>query len=257
MSNLNSRINSYKEMCDYKLLGRVPLVISINGRAFSKVTSLLDKPYCSKFGECILSTMLKICTEIDGAVFAYQHNDEIVVIVRNDQNNDTVPWCDNKIQKITSSVSSIATFHFNKCANAIDLNLLGEPIFISQIFAVPNVMEAINTMVHKQQQNFHTSIQSACLYEFLKKYDKATILNMLSGLSVDEKIDLLNQECNIDFNQYPIIFRRGAACYKVPKVMSDGTMKNKWAVNHDLPVFAKDLSFLTNILKFGADVFRG
>ena len=259
MSNfkLKDRILSYQETSDYKLMSRVPVLIYINGRAFAKGTELLDKPYCSKFAECILSTMLKLCSEVEGALFGYQHNDEIVIVTQNDQTLETAPWFDNKLQKICSVTSSIATMHFNKCATAIELNLMGDPVFSSQVFTVPNIMEAINTMIYKQQHNFHTSIQFACFYELLKKNDKSTIKEMLSGLSVDEKIDLLHQECNIDFNEYPTHFRRGAACYKVPKVLEDGTMKNKWVVNPDLPIFTKEQSFLTNIFKHGADIFRG
>ena len=175
--------------------------------------------------------------------------------IRNDQNIDTNPWYDNKIQKICSAVSSIATMHFNMCADKINLNLLGEPIFITNVYAVPNIAEAINSFVYKQQQNFQTSIQFACFYELLKKYDKPTIKEMLAGLSVDEKVELLNQECNIDFNEYPDEYRRGAACYKIPKVVN-GIMKNKWFVNPNLPIFTKDQSFLSNIFKNGADIFR-
>lgn len=252
---LKDRIDSYQESVDYKLLNRVPIINCINGKSFSKVTSLLDKPHCAKFAECMLSTTLKVCSEIEGALFAYQHNDEIVIVSRNDQSLETTPWYDNRIQKICSSTAVTASLHFQKCASTIELNLLGDTIFTSQIFPVPNIMEAINTMVYKQQQNFHTSIQFACFYELLKKYDKNTIKEMLGGLSTDEKIDLLNQECNIDFNDYPMSFRRGSACYKVPKVV-DGAMRNKWIINPDLPIFTKDQSFLSNIFKNGADIFR-
>jgi tRNA(His) guanylyltransferase len=175
--------------------------------------------------------------------------------VRNDQTLETEPWYDNKIQKICSVTSSLATVHFHKCMATVDLNLIGDPIFTSQIFTVPNLVESINTIVYKQQHNFHTSIQCACFYELLKKYDKNNIKEMLSGLSVDEKIDLLMQECKIDFNDYPHSFRRGAACYKVPKVINN-IMKNKWMINPELPIFAKDQSFLSNIFKNGADIFR-
>lgn len=253
---LKDRINSYQQATDYKLLNRVPIIISINGRAFSKLTSLLDKPADPKFSECILSTMMKCCTEIEGALFAYQNNDEIMVVVRNDQNTESMPWFENRIQKICSATASIATLHFNNCANAIDLNLMGDPTFTSQAFVVPNITEAINAIVYKQQQNFYTSINNACLYELLNKsYNKDTIKDMLNGLSSDEKIDLLNQECNIDFNNYQSVFKRGSACYKAPKIV-DGVMKNKWIINQDLPIFTKDQNFLFNLFKNGTDIYR-
>jgi len=252
---LKDRIESYQDSYDYKLLSRLPLVISVNGRTFSKVTSLLDKPYDSKFVESMLTTVIKLSSEIEGTVFIYYYGDEITIIARNDQNTETCPWFDNKLQKIVSATSSIATLYFNKCAASVGLNLFGDALFISQVFVVPNIVEAINTIIYKQQANFYSSTNLACYYELLKQHNKNTIKEMLSGLSIDEKIDLLRQECGIDFNNFPAIYRRGAACYKVPKII-DGTVKNKWFINTDIPIFTKDQSFLSNILKSGTDIFR-
>ena len=252
---LKDRIESYEDLTDYRLLNKLPIVISINGKAFSKVTSLLEKPYDQKFTESILATTLKLVTEIEGTFFAYCYNDEIVIITRNDQNIDTSPWFDNKLQKIISVSSSIATLYFNKYASSIGLNFISDALFSSQVFVVPNMAEAINTVVYKQQQNFHVSIYFACFYELLKKYDKNTIKEMLIGLSIDEKIDILSQECEVNFNDYSQVYRRGAACYKAPKVI-DGNLKNKWIINTDLPIFTKDQSFLNNIFKNGTDIFR-
>ena len=255
MSKLSERISGYQSVADYKLLPRVPIIIVINGRGFSKTTQLLDKPHCVKFTEAIMSTMLCLCTEIEGAIFAYQHNDEIVIVAHNDQNIETNVWFNGSIQKICSVTSAIATLHFNECVERLQLNITGSPIFTSQVFVVPTIGEANNTLIFKQQQNFHTSIQSACLYNLLSKYDNNEIKNMLNGLSIDEKIDLLDQECHIKFNDYPSSFRRGTACYKVPK-LSNGVMKNKWHLNNELPIFTKDQSFISNIMKNGMDIFR-
>lgn len=258
MSNnkLKDRIVAYETAADIKLLPRVPLIITVNGRSFSKMTSLLNKPYCTKFAECIYSSMVRLVNEIDGAVFAYSFNDEIVIVARNDQNLDTSPWYDNKIQKIVSSTASIATLHFNNCVASMDLNLMGDPIFLSKAYVVPNITEAINVMVSKQQQAFQSSIHFACFYELLKKYNKEEIKEMLTGTSLDEKIDLLNQECDIDFNEYPVEFRRGVACYRSPKLVEEGVLKHKWSLNSDIPIFTRDHSFLGNIFKGGYDIVR-
>ena len=252
---LKDRIESYQVQTEYKLLNKLPVIICVNGRTFSKTTSLLDKPYSKPFAQCLASTALKLCSEIEGCIFAYQHNDEIILISRNDQSNDTLPWFDNKIQKISSIVSSIATLHFNQCVSNSDLNLLGDSYFTTKVFTVPTIAEAINTIIYKQQQNFYNSVQFACFYELLKKHDKNFIKEMLQGLSFDEKVSLLQQECDLDFNQYPSSYRRGIAFYKIPKVIND-IMKSKWFINDDLPIFTKDQSFLSNIFKNGADIFR-
>jgi tRNA(His) 5'-end guanylyltransferase len=256
-SNLKARIDAYQAATDYKLLNRVPIIVVINGRSFSKVTQLLDKPYDTKFAECLNSTMMRLCTDVEGSLFGYQHNDEIVLVTRNDQSADTSPWYDNRLQKICSVTSAIATIHFNECATSLQLNMVGSPIFTSHVFMTPTIGEAINTFVSKQQQNFHTSIQSACLYNLLNRYDKNSIKEMLTGLNLEDKIDLLKQECNINYNDYPISFRRGTAVYKVPKIIKGDITKNKWHINYELPIFTKDQSFLSNLFKNnGVDILR-
>jgi len=252
---LKDRIESYMEASNNKLLARLPVVIVVNGRSFNKATSFLDKPFSKEFADNMLSATVKLCMEVEGSLFAYQYNDTIVIISRNDQNKETLPWYDNRIQKISSIASSLATQQFHEHMNSSDLNMMGDVLFTAQTFAVPNISEAINTIIYYQQKNFHISIQFACIYELLKSYDKSTIKEMLADLGTDEKIDLLQQECDIDFNAYPQSFRRGIACYKIPKVI-DGTVKNKWTVNDALPIFIKDQSFLSNIFRTGVDIFR-
>jgi tRNA(His) 5'-end guanylyltransferase len=252
MSTLKERIDSYKNIFDYKLLPKLPIVICINGKSSSKVTSLLEKPYSEDFSNCMLATMFHLCNDVEGTVFGYQSNDEIVLILRNDQNLETKTWLDNRIQKICSVTSSLASLSFNNHASDLELNLSGNYYFTSQIFTVPNVVEAINALVYKQQGNFLNSIQYACFYELLNRdYDRAKIKEMLTDLSTDEKIELLSQECEIDFHNYPLNFRRGAACYRVSKTNDQDVTKYKWTVNKDLPIFTKDHNFLNNIFKNG------
>jgi tRNA(His) guanylyltransferase len=252
---LKDRVENYYNISDIKLLPKVPVITIVNGRSFANLTSLLNKPYSEEFASCAHSTMLMLCNMIEGAFFAYSFNDEIIIISRNDQTNETLPWFDNKIQKICSLTASISTSHFNVCAKSIKLELMDEALFTSQVFAVPSLAEAINLVIYKQQQNFYSSLQFACFYSLSKKFDKQSIKDMLSGLSLDEKHDLLLQECGVNFNDYATPFKRGVACYKSPKLI-DGILKNKWSIDLNLPIFTKDLSFLQNLFKFGQDIYR-
>jgi tRNA(His) guanylyltransferase len=131
MNKLKTRIVSYQDATDYKLLNRLPIIISINGRNFNKITSLIKKPYDEVLAECLLSIALKLCSEIDGALFSFQHNDEIVIAIRNDQSIDITSYYDNRIQKICSATASIATSHFIKCVNKTNLNLIGDANVLS------------------------------------------------------------------------------------------------------------------------------
>lgn len=256
MSNkLKDRIENYLSHSDLKLLPKLPLIISLNMRNASRATQLLTKPYDEQFAEAMLHTTLQLCLQVEGVSFAYAFNDQISLLCRNDQHDNTNPWLDNRVQHIVSICSGIATLNFNRYINQMSLNLTGDCLFSSQVFEVPNLTEAINTFIYFQQSNNFTSIQSACLYNLLTKYDQPTIKEMLTGLTNDEKIELLSQECQINFNDYPLAFKRGCAAYKVPKIV-DGQMKNKWHLNTELPIFTKDQSFLSNIFRMGADIFR-
>lgn len=258
----NSKQNrgfQYEEIANFKLLPRVPLIISVNGRSFSKVTSMLDKPFSKSFAECLYSSLIRLIQEIDGAVFAYSCNDEIIIVARNDQGNDTTPWYENSVQKISSVVSSIITLHFNNFVTAMDLDIVSDPVFITKCYNTPNMSDAIGIIVNKQQRAIQSSLYFACFYELQKKYNKEDIVDMLGGSTTDDKINLLKQECGIDYNDYPMAFRRGVACYRTPTVINfDGEqkIKNKWALDTDLPIFTKEHAFLQNIFKSGKDIFR-
>lgn len=252
MSNikLKDRIETYQSDNDYRLTRRLPIIVSVNGRSTHKVSNFLDKPFSEDFAHCMSETMQKLCLEVDGVLFAYQHNDEIVLVIKNDQTLGTMPWYDNRVQKIVSVISSIATLQFSKSAEEVNLHLHGGLLFGTQAFVVPTVVEAINTLVYKQQYNFNTSLEFSCFYELLKKQlDKNTIKEMMFGLSTDDKISLLLQECNIDINDYPSSFRRGVACYRILQPATNNVVKNKWFVNNKLPIFTKDQTFLNNIIK--------
>jgi tRNA(His) 5'-end guanylyltransferase len=253
------RISQYEETSNFKLLSRVPLIINVNGRGFSKVTSLLDKPFSKAFAECMYSALIHLVQEIDGAVFAYSYSDDIIIVARNDQGTDTLPWYENSVHKISSAVASMTTLYFNNFATAMDLNTMSDPVFIAKCYNAPNMAEATNIIIQKQQKAIQSSLQLACLYELLKKYHKDDIREMLQDSTTDDKINLLKQECGVDYNDYPLAFRRGAACYRTPTVVSfDGEekIKNKWALDTSLPIFTKEHAFLQNIFKSGRDIFR-
>jgi len=251
MKSLKDRIDDFSNRATYKLLPKLPVIITINGRAFNKLTALLDKPFSALLAKCFAFTLGELAKEIDGTVFGYHHNDEIVIITRNDQTLDTQPWYNNDIQKLASVVSSIATLHFNNFANANNIEI-GNATFHSKIYTVPNITEAINVLICKQQQVFQSSIYYACFYGLLgKSLDKNDIQEMLANTSIDDKINLLKDECGIDYNTLPWAFRRGVACYRVPKVVVYGgeeTLKNQWKLDAELPIFAKEQDFLRDII---------
>lgn len=260
INTLRERIDSFEELTNLKLLNKLPVIIILNGRSFKKVTSLLNKPFDPKFMELMCGTMIKLSQEIDGAFFSYCYNDEIIIISRNDQTIDTEPYYGNSIQKIVSASAAIATFEFNRLARTNNVQIFGDPIFTAKTFVVPNIMEAINTLIMKQQSCFHSALSMACFYELLKKYDLDTVKQTLLGKSTSSsKAEILFEVCGIDFNIYPLPFKRGVACYRAPKIINfegDEKIKNSFIIDKEVPIFTKNHDFLRSIFRDGRDIFR-
>lgn len=260
INTLKERVDLYQDAYNYQIIRKLPVIISLNGRSFVKTTSLLNKPFCSKFSDVMSSIIVKLSYEVDGLIFAYSFSDEIILILRNDQSHETLPWYDNKVQNISSVAASIATLQFRDGAVAQDLPIVGNGIFMATTFAVPNISEAINTLIAKQQQAYQEAVSSACFFELIKTYDLRSVKETLLGRTIEEKLEILTQTCNINFADYPAPFRKGIACYRVPQVIEtkEGSIiKNKIAIDNDVPVFTKNPVFLNTIFKSGKDIVRG
>jgi tRNA(His) 5'-end guanylyltransferase len=247
-ASLTDRINSYQELSDHQLMKRLPVVIVLNGRSFSKLSSLVDKPFSPDFMELMIAAMVKLCQEVDGVIFAFTFNDQIVVAMRNDQTSNTDAWYNNKIQAIVSAASSLATLEFNKIKDTKDIKLLGDAVFTAKTFVVPSIMELTNTIIHMQQNCFHTALSQACFYELLKRYNSDEVKQMLAGKSPKQKSEILYEECKIDFNSYPLPFKRGVGAYRSPKLNPKSQeIKHKLIINDELPLFSHEKDWLFSI----------
>lgn len=256
-SSLTDRVKSYHDLSDYQLMKRLPILIILNVRSCSKLTSLLDKPFSPEFMELMISATVKLAQEADGVIFAYTYNDQIILALRNDQTVSTDSWYDNKIQSIVSASSSIATLEFNRVRIAKDIKLLGDAIFTAKTFAVPNVVELSNVFIHLQQNCFHKALSQSCFYELLKLYPAEEVKEMLADKTPKEKSEILHQKSKIDFNSYPLAFKRGIAVYRTPKLnQKNNQIKHKLIINDELPLFSQEKDWVFSILKNGADVLK-
>lgn len=251
-NSLKDRMLNYEAVSDYKLTCKLPVIITLNGRSFRKITSLLDKPYSEIFVEIMGQTLIRLASEIEGAVFLYSFNDQIVIICRNDQQLQTEAWYNNYIQDIISSCASIASISFFTAAQKKGIKLLGEPIFIGNTFVVPNITEAINYLIYAQHQASQTAIDMATFYELLRIHPTEKVLQMTKHLTIDEKYNLLMKTGDVDLQSWPLAFWRGFACYRTSQLTKTNfgeEIKYKLTINDQLPFFDKDKEFLCNILK--------
>lgn len=262
MQTLAERQESYKSSHDYEIMRRLPLIINIDGRNFSKLTKNLAKPYSNHLSKIMSDAMLYTITEIQGSVFGFTFADEVSIIIRNDQNFETEPWLNNKIQQIASSACSIFTLAFYKLAFALDLEseLLGDPVFKSHVWAVPTLSEASNYILYRQQECYKSAIRLASIHELSKKLGQKKAFDLIQGKTVEEKLEILLKYTGIDFHEYyPSFFYNGIAVYRSPMLIENAEetfARNKWTVNSNIPYFVNNKDFLFNILLNGKDIIR-
>jgi len=262
MLSLSERQKSYEAAYDYQIIRRLPIIIRVNGRGFSRLTRKIQKPYSKQFSAIMAGTMLAMAKIIDGCIFAYQQSDEISFVIRNDQTNETEPWFSNRVQKTISISASLATIEFNKIllSQVEKPKLIGDALFDARMFGVPTLSEAINNLVFRQQDCLRNAVSMAALVELTKNVGEKEAYSLLDEKSRIQRIALLETKCGIDFfSHYPISFQRGIAAYKAPKVFNTQRgqiTRQKWTLDNDLPEFTYNRDFISGILNSGKDIFR-
>lgn len=238
--DLGNRIKAYESACEANLMRRVPIIIRCDGKAFSTLTRKFVKPFDRSFSSAMAKTMFSTAKEIDGCVYGYTQSDEVTFVIRNDKTLETEPWFGNRLQKVCSVVSSLVTGYFNHFGNYCQI-----ANFDTRVFVVPNLVEAANTLVWRQNDCVKNSISCACYYEVAQKLGKKTVRGMMHGLNQDQQQELLFRETGINWSTYPSRFKNGVGCYKV-----QGERRLEWHLETNLPRWTAEGEFQFLLDKF-------
>lgn len=244
-TTLGDRMKRYEKVYDFPIINRIPVIVRCDGKGFSRWTKKLkfQKPFDENLSNIMSHTMMEVASNIEGCVFGYTQSDEMTFVLRNDQSNESEPWFGNRIQKISSVVSSMVTANLNReCMRHINVY---PPLayFDSRVFAVPSVMEAINCLIWRQNDATKNSISAACHYEVGKVVGRGTARKLMHGLNQNQQQELLFQKAGINWNDYPTKHKRGVSCYRIVKEieLEDGTkaMRTPWYLDEEIQVFSK------------------
>lgn len=250
-TSLGDRMKQYESDSDITLMRRCPVVIRVDGKGFSKWTKKkkLARPFDPLLTESMQLAMKDTASNIEGCVFAYTQSDEMTFVLRNDQSLESEPWFGNRLQKICSVVASMVTYHFNKYWFAMDNS--PPAYFDARVFTVPDLDEAANALVWRQNDATKNSISTACYYEVAKEIGKGHARALMAGQNGKVQQEILFQRTGKNWNDYPTQLKRGAACYRKPTEVEtpEGTIeRKKWAVDKDIPVFTQNREWLMNRL---------
>ena len=254
--SLEERMKTYYEgRTQVFLPRRTYTIIRIDGKAFHTYTKGFKKPFDETLIDCMDDTARLLCKEVSGTKFAYVQSDEISLVLTDFDKLGTQAWFDGKVQKMVSVAASIATAEFNRrmlMAEAIkasdqkewqllsdwEIEVMPMACFDARVFTVPDKEEVINYFIWRQQDAERNALQAVAQCNFSPK--------QLHGKSCVDMYEMLRNEKNIDFHDFPVNQRRGRLVSKF-KLNPNSDMTG-WLIPPETPLFKVERDNLIQLL---------
>lgn len=250
---LGDLIKGYEANYNLTLPKRTPIIIRIDGRAMHTFTKGFEKPYDEIFIKSMQETMKMLCENISGCQFGYVESDEISLLVW-ETNKDATPWFANRLQKLCSMSASMATLYFNKNFRKIlsDYSEDEKPkhykaienggTFDSRVFIIPE--SVINPyFIWRQNDCTRNSILGLSMIHYSPK--------QMQNLKCNELQNKLLTEKNVNWNDEPIVHKRGTCAYKV--IDNEELQSHKWILDYEMPILTEDRGFVYSKIVFPAE----
>lgn len=258
----------YEQVPKFRLMRRTPVAIRIDGKAFHTFTRGFQKPFDEVLVKSMQETMKYLCENIQGCVLGFQQSDEITLILIDYKKLTSSAWFDYEVQKMCSIAASMATMAFNKffagevktfvfnngenyergskeailCEvyrNAVNKGAM----FDARVFNIPKE-EVANLIYWRQLDATRNSIQMVGQANFSH--------NELQNKSCNQIQDMLFQERDINWNDFPTHLKRGSCCVKSDVSVTfateheDGSVttgaveRPHWEIDLEIPIFKEE-----------------
>lgn len=254
-NSLGSRMKDYEARNQYFLQRKIPVAIRVDMKAGHNFTKGFEKPFDELFMKTIQDTMLYCCKNIENCVFAYCQSDEITFILMDGRTIDTEAWFNYRTDKLCFITASMATMAFNKYFYVnLDENNEKYGVYVNAIQNKPALFDArcfnlpkeevCNLIYWRQLDATRNSIQMVGQAYFSQKE--------LHKKSCDKIQDMLFKEHDINWNDFPVMCKRGCACRKVEQEVNiAGTMDtiSCWEVDYNMPILkGEDRKYVEDII---------
>ena len=182
-----------------RLMPLLPAMVRIDGKNFSKFTKGLQRPYDKRLSD-LMVLVTKSLVEEYNAILGYTQSDEISLILYSDNYKSQIPY-DRKIQKMVGDIAAYASLVFNKALpTCIPEKSDAMPRFDCRVWNVPNITEAVNTILWRELDATKNSVSMATRTFYSHKE--------IHGLGRADQMDLLMKK-GVNWNDYPDFFKRG------------------------------------------------
>lgn len=285
---LGKRMKSYyEEIPKIRLMRRTPVAIRIDGKAFHTFTRGFQKPFDPVLVKTMQETTKYLCQNIQGCIFGYTQSDEITLILIDYQTLTTDAWFNYELEKMCSISASMATMAFNKFFKKncdewgrdtfVDWDLGGTneavdkeklalsetymkavekgAMFDARCFNIPKE-EVTNLVYWRQVDAARNSIQMVGQANFSHNELQDKTCSMIQ--------DMLHEQRDINWNNFPTFLKRGTAVVR-NKVVMDRTKftescflrdrslpENAWIIDLDMPILkGEDRAYLDELIYVG------
>lgn len=188
-----------------RLYPLLPVIARMDGISFHNFTRGLTRPYDERLSMLMVEAASWLLQHF-GADAAYTQSDEIT-LGWNQQGFETELFCGGRIQKLNSHLASKTSIRFNKLLPGFIPEKTDEgAAFDARVFSVPNLVEAANQFLWREQDATKNSISMAARTYFSH--------NQIMNKNGKEMQEMLFSEHGINWNDYPAFFKRGTFIVK-------------------------------------------
>ena len=258
----------YEAVPKTRLVRRTPVAIRIDGKAFHTFTRGFEKPFDEVLGKAMRETMKYLCENIQGCVLGYTQSDEITLILIDYKKLTSSAWFDYEVQKMCSIAASMATMAFNKFfSEAVQDWYWEDPLvtnlklpskenlkeiytkaldkgamFDARVFNIPKE-EVANLIYWRQLDATRNSIQMVGQANFSHSELQNKSCNVIQ--------EMLFQERDINWNDFPTHLKRGSCCVKSEatttcaktvdgQVITWAAERPHWEIDLEIPIFKEE-----------------
>ena len=237
----------YEDRYRFMLPRRTYTMVRVDGRAFHSYCRGLARPFDTVLMDHMNATAVRLCDSMQGACFAFVQSDEISVLLTDFEKPDTEAWFDGNLQKIVSIAASLATAEFNTHRDRHGFP--STATFDGRAFTIPDPVEVENYFIWRQQDATRNSISMAAQAHFSHA--------RLQGIDSNRMQEMLFREKGINWNDYPVGFKRGRAVVREvytadvayvdkrsgEERIAENVTRSRW-VAVDPPIFTQDRDWL-------------
>ena len=228
--SLGDRMKDYYEnRWKISLPMRIPVILRVDGKSFHTLTRNFEKPFDFCFISVMNTVAKELCSNIQGAQFAFVQSDEISILLHNYKKLNSAAWFANEIQKMVSVSASIASVCFSFCASSIFGRTM-HAFFDSRVFVLPEA-EVCNYFLWRQRDWERNSIQMLARSLYSHKE--------LKGKKNSELQELCFKRGK-NWNDLETFLKRGRCC-----INKEGM---GWGIDNNIPIFSQSRYYIEKFL---------